>query len=318
MLQLINDYTAVALNYGVFRRMEIKETAQYFLFYDMGAQKTSAAVVSYQLVKDKATKETNPVIQVLGVGYDRTLGGREIQLRLRDHLAQEFNKMGKTKTDVMKNPRAMAKLFKEAGRVKNVLSANADHFAQIENLLEDHDFKVQVTREQLEEMCKDLWPRVGKPLEQALKMSGLTLDIMNQVILFGGGTRVPKVQEILKGIVKQELGKSLNADEAAAIGAVYRAADLATGFKVKKFVVKDAVVFPIQLVFERNSSESGLMKQVKRTLFGSMNSYPQKKVITFNKHTQDFGFYVTYGDLNEIPEDDVKYIKNLNLTHDEL
>ena len=318
VLQLINDYTAVALNYGVFHPSGINETSQYYIFYDMGASHTSSALVSYQLVKDKHTKETNPVVQVLGVGFDRTLGGLEIQLRLRDYLAAEFNAMKKTTTDVTKSPRALAKLFKEAGRLKNVLSANNDHYAQIENLLEDHDFKLQVTREKLEEICSDLWPRVIKPLEQALANSGLSLDVVSQVILFGGSTRVPKIQETIKQYIKQDLGKNINADEAAAIGAVYKAADLATGFKVKKFIVKDAVVFPIQVTFNRDPGEGAEIRQVKRVLFGLMNAYPQKKVITFNKHTEDFDFYVHYGDLNHLSAEEQSYIGGLNISHVEL
>lgn len=318
VLQLINDYAAVALNYGVFHRAEINETAQYFVFYDMGAYKTSAAVVSYQLVKDKQSKEINPIIQVLGVGYDRTLGGLEIQLRLRDYLAAEFNALGKTKTDVTRNPRALAKLFKEAGRLKNILSANNDHFAQIENLLEDHDFRLQVTRGKLEELCNDIWPRVAGPLHQAIDASGLSLENVNQVILVGGGTRVPKVQEILKDVIKKDLGKSLNADEAATMGAVYKAADLATGFKVKKFVIKDAVIFPIQVSFQRDPGDGGTVKQVKRVLFGHMNSYPQKKMITFNKHTDDFDLYVQYGDLNHLPTEEISSLGSLNISHVEL
>ncbi|KAH8387342.1 hypothetical protein KR093_006466 [Drosophila rubida] len=318
VLQLINDYAAVALNYGVFHRGEINETAQYFLFYDMGAYKTSAAVVSYQLVKDKQTKETNPVVQVLGVGYDRTLGGLEIQLRLRDYLASEFNALKKTKTDVTNSPRALAKLFKEAGRLKNVLSANNDHYAQIENLLEDHDFKLPVSREKLEELCADLWPRTTKPLEDALATSNLSLDVINQVILFGGGTRVPRVQETIKALIKQELGKNLNADESATMGAVYKAADLSSGFKVQKFVVKDAVVFPLQVAFERDPGDGAAVKHVKRALFALMNPYPQKKVITFNKHTDDFEFYVNYGDLERYSADEVAAIGSLNVTRVQL
>lgn len=313
MLQLINDYTAVALNYGIFRRNEINETAQYYIFYDMGAYKTSAAVVSYQLVKDKATRETNPVIQVLGVGYDRTLGGLEMQLRLRDFLAREFNKLKKTKTDVFTNSRALAKLFKEAGRVKNVLSANVNHFAQIEGLLEEIDFKFQVTREMFEELTADLVARAVAPLHAALKNSGLSQDVINQVILFGGGTRVPKIQETLRASIGQELGKNINMDEAAAMGAVYRAADLATGFKVKKIITKDATLFPIQVTFEREG-ESGNVKLVKRSLFAAMNPYPQKKVITFNKHTDDFDFNVNYADLEHLSAKEVGYLGSLNLT----
>lgn len=312
VLQLINDYTAVALNYGIFRQKEINETAQYFVFYDMGAYKTSAAVVSYQLVKDKLTRETNPVIQVLGVGYDRTLGGLEMQLRLRDYLATEFNAMKKTPTDVFTSPRAMAKLFKEAGRVKNVLSANVKHFAQIEGLLDEKDFKFQVTREKFEELSSDLFGRVASPLDRALKMSGLSLNEINQVILFGGGTRVPKVQEVLREAVKQDLGKNINMDEAATLGAVYKAADLAVGFKVKKIVVKDAVVFPVQVAFDREG-DSGTIKTVRRSLFTIMNTYPQKKVITFNKHTNDFAFTVNYAEIDHLTEPEVAAIGSLQL-----
>lgn len=237
-----------------------------------------------------------------------------MQVRLRDYLGQEFNKMGKTKTDVFTNPRAMAKLFKEAGRVKNVLSANTEHYAQIEGLLDEQDFRLLVTREKFEELCKDLFERITAPIDRALSLSGLSLDIVNQVVLFGGNTRVPKVQEVLKAHIKQELAKNLNADEAACMGAVYRAADLATGFKVKKFVVKDAVLYPIQVVFAREG-DSGSTRFVRRTLFGAMNSYPQKKVITFNKHTDDFDFAVDYADLEPVVgKDEMANLGSLNLT----
>lgn len=314
VLQLINDYTAVALNYGIFRIKDFNETTQYIMFYDMGASTTTATIVSYQTIKTKERGyvETHPQLTVIGVGYDRTLGGLDIQQRLRDYLAKKFNEMKKTPNDAFKNPRAMAKLFKEAGRLKNVLSANTDHYAQIEGLLDDKDFKFQVTREDLESLCDDLFDRVGAPVEQALKMAGLSADVLNQVVLFGAGTRVPKVQEKLHKIVGQELAKNINTDEAATMGAVYKAADLSTGFQVKKFITKDGVVFPIQVVFERENE--GATKQVKRTLFGLMNPYPQKKIITFNKHTHDFSFSVNYAELEHLPQAEVLNLGGLNLT----
>lgn len=314
VLQLMNDHMAVALNYGIFKSKEFNETAQYVMFYDMGATSTTATIISMQLVKTKERGyvETNPQIAVVGLGYDRTLGGLEIQLRLRDHLAKKFNEMKKTSNDVLKNARSMAKLLKEAGRVKNVLSANSEHYAQIEGLLDEQDFKVLVTRDELENMAKDVLERVPKPVEQALKTAGLSADVLNQVVIVGGGTRVPKVQEILKNTVKQDIAKNLNADEAAAMGAVYKAADLSMGFKVKKFVTKDAVLFPIQVIFERESE--GAIKQVKRTLFNLMNPYPQKKKITFNKRTADFSFNVNYADLDYLQNTEVLNIGSLNLT----
>ncbi|KAI4462648.1 hsc70cb isoform g-related [Holotrichia oblita] len=314
VLQLINNHMAVALNYGIFRTKDFNETAQYIMFYDMGASATTASIVSLQNVKTKERGyvETHPQISVIGVGYDRTLGGIEIQIRLRDHLAKKFNEQKKTTNDVFKNPRAMAKLFKEAGRVKNVLSANNDHFAQIEGLLDEQDFRVQVTREDLENLCSDIFERVGNPVEQALRTAGLAMDVISQVVLVGAGTRVPKVQEALQKVVKQELAKNLNTDEAAALGAVYKAADLSTGFQVKKFITKDAVLFPVQIIFEREVE--GDIKQVKRMLFGLMNPYPQKKIITFNKHVDDFLFNVNYADLDYLPAHEILNIGSVNLT----
>lgn len=315
VLQLMNDYTAVALNYGIFQRKNFNETAQYVMFYDMGASKTTATIVSYQLVKDKVLRETLPVVQVIGVGYDRTLGGLEMQLRLRDHLAKAFNDMKKTTQNVFDSPRALAKLLKEAGRVKNVLSANADHYAQIEGLLDEQDFKYLVTRETFEGLNADLFERVASPVQKALDAAGLSMEVINQFVLFGGQTRTPKIQEILKKKIGIELAKNLNADEAAVMGAVYRAADLATGFKVKKFIVKDAVLFPIQVVFER---ESGNKKPVTRTLFGAMNMYPQKKVITFNKHKQNFDFVINYAELDYLGAEESSNIGSINISKHQL
>lgn len=311
VLQLINDYSAVALNKAIYRRKEFNETANYFAIYDMGAYHTTASIISYQLVKDAATRENNPVIQVVGVGYDRSLGGLEMQIRLRDYLAREFNAMKKTKTDVFTNPRAMAKLFKEAKKLKEVLSANKEHKAQIEGLIEEIDFKLRVSRETFESLCSDLFERVTAPLERALKHAQfMSYDVLSEVVLFGGGPRVPKVQQTLEahlGGIK--LRQYLNMDEAATIGAVYKAADLVTGLRVAKFVIKDAVLFPIQVTFEREGSQ----KLFKRNLFTLMSNYPQKKVITFNKNTEDFAFHVSHAELDHLTEQEANSIGSMSL-----
>ncbi|XP_043786796.1 hypoxia up-regulated protein 1 isoform X2 [Apis laboriosa] len=314
VLQLINDYTAVALNYGIFRSKEINDTAHYVMFYDMGASSTTATIVSYQNVKtkEKGFIETNPHVTILGVGYDRTLGGLEVQIRLQHYLAKEFDALNKTKNSVFSNVRAMAKLFKEAGRVKNVLSANTDHFAQIEGLIDEVDFRLQVTREKLEHLCTDLFERVANPIKIALKTSGLTMDAISQVVLVGAATRMPKIQEHLSQYLTIELSKNINTDEAAVLGAVYKAADLSKGFKVKKFVTKDAVLFPIHIVFDRTVNNR--IKQVKKSLFNKMNPYPQKKIITFNKYTENFQFHINYAELDYLPFNEIAAIGNFNLS----
>ncbi|XP_022601516.1 hypoxia up-regulated protein 1 [Seriola dumerili] len=316
VLQLINDNTAVALNYGVFRRKDIDNTAKNVMFYDMGSGSTTATIVTYQTVKTKESG-TQPQLQIRGVGFDRGLGGFEMDLRLRDHLAKLFNEQKKSKKDVRENHRAMAKLLKEAQRLKTVLSANVDFMAQVEGLMDDIDFKAKVTRTAFEELCADLFERVPRPVQDALSAAEMKLDEIEQVILVGGSTRVPKVQEVLlKAVAKEELGKNINADEAAAMGAVYQAAALSKAFKVKPFLVRDAAVFPIQVEFTRETEEEGVktLKHNKRILFQRMAPYPQRKVITFNRYSDDFAFDINYGDLSFLSQDDLSVFGSLNLT----
>uniref|UniRef100_UPI0037E93346 hypoxia up-regulated protein 1 isoform X2 n=1 Tax=Semicossyphus pulcher TaxID=241346 RepID=UPI0037E93346 len=316
VLQLINDNTAVALNYGVFRRKDIDNTAKNVMFYDMGSGSTTATIVSYQTVKTKEAG-TQPQLQIRGVGFDRGLGGFEMDLRLRDHLAKLFNEQKKSKKDVRENHRAMAKLLKEAQRLKTVLSANMDFMAQVEGLMDDIDFKAKVSRTEFEELCADLFDRVPQPVQDALTAAEMKLDEIEQVILVGGSTRVPKVQEVLlKAVGKEELGKNINADEAAAMGAVYQAAALSKAFKVKPFLVRDAAVFPIQVEFTRETEEEGVktLKHNKRILFQRMAPYPQRKVITFNRYSDDFAFDINYGDLSFLSQDDISVFGSLNLT----
>ncbi|XP_014329909.1 hypoxia up-regulated protein 1 isoform X1 [Xiphophorus maculatus] len=317
VLQLINDNTAVALNYGVFRRKDIDGTAQNVMFYDMGSGSTTATIVSYQTVKTKESG-TQPQLQIQGVGFDRSLGGFEMDLRLQDHLAKLFNDQKKSLKDVRQNHRAMAKLLKEAQRLKTVLSANVDFMAQVEGLMDDIDFKAKVTRVEFEELCSDLFERVPGPVQEALTAADMKLEDIEQVILVGGATRVPKVQEVLlKAVGKMELGKNINADEAAAMGAVYQAAALSKAFKVKPFLVRDAAIFPIQVEFNREvEEEEGIktLKHNKRILFQRMAPYPQRKVITFNRYTDDFAFNINYGDLSFLSQEDLSVFGSLNLT----
>uniref|UniRef100_A0A1A8DUV2 Hypoxia up-regulated protein 1 n=1 Tax=Nothobranchius kadleci TaxID=1051664 RepID=A0A1A8DUV2_NOTKA len=318
VLQLINDNTAVALNYGVFRRKDIDGTAKSVMFYDMGSSSTTATIVTYQTVKTKESG-SQPQLQIRGVGFDLGLGGFEMDLRVRDHLAQIFNQQKKSPKDVKENHRAMAKLLKEAQRLKTVLSANMEFTAQVEGLMDDIDFKAKVTRAEFENLCADLFERVPGPVQDALTVAEMKLEEIEQIILVGGSTRVPKVQEVLlKAVGREELGKNINADEAAAMGAVYQAAALSKAFKVKPFLVRDAAIFPIQVEFSREmeDEEEGIktFKHNKRILFQRMAPYPQRKVITFNRYNDDFEFNINYGDLSFLSEADLRVFGSLNLT----
>ncbi|KAE9417559.1 hypothetical protein Angca_008280, partial [Angiostrongylus cantonensis] len=305
LLQLINDGTAAGLNYGMFRRKEITEKQQRLLIYDMGSAKTVATIVEYKLVKTKYGKE--PKMSVLGVGFDRRLGGLEMTMRLRDHLVKKFIENYNPQKDITTNERAMAKLFKEAERLKQVLSANLDHFAQIESLHEEIDMRVQVTREEFNRLIDDLLTRLVVPIEQSLKMAELQLEQIDQVVLMGAGTRVPKVQEELQRFIKgKELGRFLNTDEAIAMGALYQAAHLSKGFKVKPFIVEELIIFPVQVSFiSKQKQENGdiVDKPITRHVFQFKSKYPtNKKIITFTSYTDDFSFDLAYSDLTHFNE----------------
>ena len=154
-----------------------------------------------------------------------------MQIRLRDHLAKLFSEQSKKPlSDITSNKRAMSKLFKEAGRLKKVLSANSEHKAQVENVMNDIDLKAVVTRQEFEDMCADvLGDRLLQPIEEAFRTSGYTLSEIDSIIIIGGNTRVPKVQQVLQEFFGKELSKSINADEGAAMGAAYQAAYLSKG-----------------------------------------------------------------------------------------
>ncbi|KAI6231613.1 hypothetical protein M3Y95_00400500 [Aphelenchoides besseyi] len=313
LLTLISDGSAAALNYGIFRRKDIVEKPQTVLVYDVGSTTTTATLVEYRLVDDKNNKkEKMPALKVLGVGYDRTTGGKDLTDRLRDHLVEEFRAKHKTSVDITTNPRAMAKLWKEADRVKQVLSANVEHYAQIEGVFEDKDFKTKISREMIEEFIKDQLPLLVQPLKDALKLADFNAENVDTIVLMGAGTRVPAIQQMLKDFFKgKELGRFLNTDEAIAMGAVYEAAHLSKGFRVKPFDVQDALLYPIQVTFtgfvndtdEASGDVEQVERQLTRELYGRMSRMPgPRKTITFTSHKEDFDFRLHYGSLEHLSE----------------
>eukprot|EP00123_Amoebidium_parasiticum_P009755 comp19689_c0_seq2/m.23382 comp19689_c0_seq2/g.23382 ORF comp19689_c0_seq2/g.23382 comp19689_c0_seq2/m.23382 type:complete len:917 (-) comp19689_c0_seq2:482-3232(-) len=310
VLQLMNDNTAVALSYGVFNQKLFAEKPLNVLFYDQGAGKTTATVVEYQTVRQRTGSKV-PQLKIKGMSFDRTLGGLEFDLRVRDHLVKLFEEQKKGKYPVKDNPRAMAKILKEAQRVKEVLSANTETFAQIEGVLPDVDFtRTRVTRAEFEAMCADLFDRAAQPLTDALAAAGMTIGEMDHVIMFGGNQRIPRIQQKLTEVAGgKELAKSINADEAAAIGSVLKAAAHSKGFRVVEFGVEDAVLYPITVTYPRaqNDEEAG-GKDITRVLYSTKGKFPEAKLLGFNKHTHDFGFSVAYGDLSFLPKPQLKLL----------
>ncbi|RUO95484.1 heat shock protein 70 family, partial [Jimgerdemannia flammicorona] len=170
VLSLMHDETAVALNYAMNRKFTTEPLNH--IFFDMGAGSTVASLVSFSnvVVKEGKRNKTVPQIEVLAVGYDRTLGGYEFDLRLQNYLGKAFEaqKKGQLKQSVFESDKAMAKLLKEASRVKQILSANQDTTSSIEGLHEELDFKTKVTRAELENLSQDLLDRIRGPIDTVL------------------------------------------------------------------------------------------------------------------------------------------------------
>ncbi|EEB93865.1 hypothetical protein MPER_07427, partial [Moniliophthora perniciosa FA553] len=242
-LALVHDGTAVAVNYAMTRAFP---TPEYHVIYDAGASSIRATVV--QLSTDH--KSTPPGTQIVtkGVGYDRKVGGTELDRRLREILADAF--VSKHHKDIRKDKRGMTKLWKEAGRVKAILSANTEAMSTVESLAFDIDFKSKVTRAQFEAACEDLKPRYAQPILDAVAKAGLTLDNITSVIYTGGATRTPMIQAAVKATVGEEkIAMNVNADEAAVLGAALHGASLSRQFKTKNIQISDISIHDVQAAY---------------------------------------------------------------------
>ncbi|KAI8813136.1 Hsp70 protein-domain-containing protein [Cladochytrium replicatum] len=295
VITLMNDETAVALNYAMLR--DFKEL-QYHIFYDMGAGSTVATLVKFDniVTKEYPTSKTNktiPQLEVLAMGFDSSLGGHSLDVVVQKLLAERFTEInaGKFKLEIEKSPRAMMRLMREANRVKTILSANAQVVSSVEGLHEDIDFKTLVTREQVEERCAKLFERVPGPIQQVLDKTELKVSDINSVVLVGGSVRVPKVQEYITKLVGEDkIAKNVNGDEAAVLGAGFRAASLSKQFRVREIRVKDIHELPIEVVYNTEVNEAtGASKKVNTLLFGEKTALGSKKLMNFKRET-DFSF----------------------------
>lgn len=291
----------VALNYAMTRTFPQE---QCHIFFDMGAGSTVSSLACFQdlTVKDvgKFTKTVQQV-EIKAVGYDRTLGGHEFDVRLQKFLAEKFQeqKGSKISVPVAQNERAMAKLLKEANRVKQILSANTETMASVENLMEEIDFRVKVTRAELEELSKDLIERVRGPIDVALKEANMKVSDIQSLVLVGGGVRVPAVQASLASVVGEDkIAKNVNGDEAAVMGAVFRAAGLSRQFKVKEVRLKDISLFPIEVKYTGESKDGVPGKPFLTPIFAEKSVMGTRKIMSFKRVT-DFGFDLQYGQVGE-------------------
>ncbi|KAF7593273.1 lumenal Hsp70 protein [Aspergillus hancockii] len=320
---LISEGLAVGLNYATSRQFPSVSNGQkpeYHVVYDMGAGSTTASVLRFQSRSVKDVGKFNKTIQevhVLGTGWDKTLGGDSLNdLVVRDMIAELVqNKKLKdrvTSADVESHGKTMARLWKDAEKARQVLSANTETGASFESLYEeDLNFKYRITRSKFEELAEQHITRVGKPLEQALSAAGLHLSDIDSVILHGGAIRTPFVQKELERVcgTSNKLRTSVNADEAAVFGAAFKGAALSPSFRVKDIRAHDVSGYSVSLKWPSESRER------QQKLFTPTSQVgPEKQVTVKNLEDFEFRFYQQIPTEDNVVESPVMSVQTQNLT----
>jgi hypoxia up-regulated 1 len=253
VLSLISDGLAVGLNYATTRTFPNAVEGgkpEHHLVFDMGAGSTKATVMKFQsrTVKDVGKfNKTVQEVQVLGSGWDRGLSGDALNSLIVDDMVSQFVESPKAKKvsvaaeDVKAHGRAIAKLTKEAERLRHVLSANLDTQASFEGLYDDVDFKYKLSRSQFETLAENHAKRVAAAINDALSVAGLKVSDLDSIILHGGASRTPFVQKELENFIgdAEKIRTNVNSDEAAVFGAAFRAADISPSFRVKEIRISD-------------------------------------------------------------------------------
>jgi hypoxia up-regulated 1 len=247
VLTVVSDGLAVGINYAMSRTFPVVNEGgkpEVNLVFDMGAGSASATVIKFQgrSVKDVGRfNKTVQEVQVLGTGWDKTLGGDALNALIIEDMISSFVGLPAAKSasitadKVKAHGRTAAKLWKESERVRQVLSANSETNSFFESFFEDVDFRYKISRSKLEELATDYASRVEGPITRALEVAGLKLSDIDSVIVHGGATRTPFVQARLDALVgKSKIKANVNSDEAAVFGAAFKAAGLSPSFRVKE------------------------------------------------------------------------------------
>jgi heat shock protein 5 len=204
VLRIINEPTAAAIAYG----LDKKGKEQNILVYDLGGGTFDVSILTID----------EGVFEVLATNGDTHLGGEDFDQRVMDYLIKLINK--KHNVDLKNNNRALAKLRREVEKAKRALSSVHQVKVEVESLIDGEDFSETLTRARFEDLNNDLFRKTLKPLEQVLKDAGLKKNEIDEIVLVGGSTRIPKVQQLIKDFFNgKEPNRGINPDEAVAYGA---------------------------------------------------------------------------------------------------
>jgi len=220
VLRIINEPTAAAIAYGLDKVGDNIE--RNVLIFDLGGGTFDVSLLTID----------GGIFEVKATAGDTHLGGEDFDNRLVNHFMDEFRR--KYKKDISGNQRALRRLRTACERAKRTLSSAAQTSVEIDSLFEGIDFYTQIGRARFEELCGDLFRQTLQPVERVLSDSKIDKAKVNEVVLVGGSTRIPKVQQLVSEFFGgKELNRSINPDEAVAYGAAVQASIL-TGQKSKQ------------------------------------------------------------------------------------
>merc|ERR1719223_2659930 len=204
VMRIINEPTAAAIAYGLDQKAKEKN----ILVYDLGGGTFDVSILTID----------DGVFEVLATNGDTHLGGEDFDQRIMDHFLKVIKK--KYNSDVSNDKRALAKLRREIEKAKRSLSSVHQVKVEIESLVDGDDFSETLTRARFEELNNDLFRKTLKPVGQVLKDAGLKKTDIDEIVLVGGSTRIPKIQQLIKDFFNgKEPNRGINPDEAVAYGA---------------------------------------------------------------------------------------------------
>ena len=212
ILRIINEPTAAAIAYGL-EKSNDKE--QNVLIFDLGGGTFDVSVLNID----------DGIFEVKATAGDTHLGGEDFDTRMVTHFISEFKR--KHKQDISSNKRALKRLRSSCEKAKRTLSSSANASIEIDSLHEGIDFYTSISRAKFESLCDDLFRGCLEPVEKVLRDSKLDKGDIDEVVLVGGSTRIPKIQTLLSQFFNgKSLNKSINPDEAVAYGAAVQASIL--------------------------------------------------------------------------------------------